>query len=69
MGHIQLSRSADLVVVAPASADLLAKMATGRGGRPRVDRAARDRQAGAGRAGDERAHVAASGDRRATWRC
>lgn len=29
MGHIQLSRSADLVVVAPASADLLAKMATG----------------------------------------
>ncbi len=30
MGHIQLSRSADLVVVAPATADLLAKMATGR---------------------------------------
>jgi phosphopantothenoylcysteine decarboxylase/phosphopantothenate--cysteine ligase len=29
MGHIQLSRSAGLVVVAPASADLLAKMATG----------------------------------------
>jgi phosphopantothenoylcysteine decarboxylase/phosphopantothenate--cysteine ligase len=29
MGHIQLSRSADLVVVAPATADLLAKMATG----------------------------------------
>jgi phosphopantothenoylcysteine decarboxylase/phosphopantothenate--cysteine ligase len=29
MGHIQLSRSADLVVVAPASADLLAKMASG----------------------------------------
>lgn len=29
MGHIQLSRSADLVVVAPASADILAKMATG----------------------------------------
>ncbi len=29
MGHIQLSRSADLVVVAPASADMLAKMATG----------------------------------------
>ena len=29
MGHIQLSRSADLVVVAPASADLLAKMAGG----------------------------------------
>ena len=30
MGHIELSRSADLWVVAPATADLLAKMATGR---------------------------------------
>lgn len=29
MGHIQLSRNADLVVVAPATADLLAKMAAG----------------------------------------
>ena len=29
MGHIQLSRSADLLVVAPATADLLAKMANG----------------------------------------
>lgn len=29
MGHIQLSRSADLVVVCPATADLLAKMAAG----------------------------------------
>lgn len=29
MGHIQLSRAADLVVVAPATADLMAKMATG----------------------------------------
>ncbi len=29
MGHIQLSRVADLVVVAPATADLMAKMATG----------------------------------------
>ena len=29
MGHIQLSRNADLVVVAPATADLLAKMASG----------------------------------------
>ena len=29
MGHIQLSRAADLVVVAPASADILAKMAAG----------------------------------------
>ncbi len=29
MGHIQLSRSADLLVVAPATADLMAKMANG----------------------------------------
>lgn len=29
MGHIQLSRNADLVVVAPATADLMAKMAAG----------------------------------------
>ncbi|MDB6452213.1 bifunctional phosphopantothenoylcysteine decarboxylase/phosphopantothenate--cysteine ligase CoaBC [Falsirhodobacter sp. 20TX0035] len=30
IGHIQLSRSADLIVVAPATADLLARMAQGR---------------------------------------
>ncbi|AYJ87839.1 bifunctional phosphopantothenoylcysteine decarboxylase/phosphopantothenate--cysteine ligase CoaBC [Sphingomonas paeninsulae] len=29
MGHIQLSREADLVVIAPATADLMAKMAAG----------------------------------------
>ena len=29
MGHIQLSRSADLIVVAPATADLMARMANG----------------------------------------
>jgi len=29
MGHIQLSREADLIVIAPATADLLAKMAAG----------------------------------------
>ena len=62
MGHIELSRAADLVVVAPASADILARMAAG---------LARD-MAGtlllatdkpvAGGAGDERAHVAAPGD-------
>ncbi len=32
MGHIQLSRSADLVVVAPATADLMAKAANGLAG-------------------------------------
>lgn len=30
MGHIELSRAADLVVVSPATADLMSKMATGR---------------------------------------
>ena len=29
MGHIELSRAADLLVVAPATADLMAKMAHG----------------------------------------
>ena len=29
MGHIQLSRSADLLVVAPATADIMARMAAG----------------------------------------
>ena len=32
MGHIQLSRAADLIVVAPATADLMAKMAVGLAG-------------------------------------
>lgn len=32
MGHIELSRAADLLVVAPASADILAKMASGLAG-------------------------------------
>ena len=32
MGHIELSRSADLLVVAPATADLMAKMANGLAG-------------------------------------
>ena len=62
MGHIQLSRSADLVVVAPASADILAKMAAGPCGRSGLHIAAGHRQAGAGRAGDECSDVAARGD-------
>ena len=38
MGHIRLSREADLVVVAPATADLMAKMAGGPRRRSRLDR-------------------------------
>ena len=62
MGHIALSRDADLVVVAPATADLMAKMAQRAGRRSRLDRAARHRQARADRARDECADVAPSGD-------
>jgi phosphopantothenoylcysteine decarboxylase/phosphopantothenate--cysteine ligase len=59
MGHIELSRSADLVVVAPATANILAAMAAGLCG---DHAAAGDRQAGAGRPCDECAHVGACGD-------
>ena len=55
MGHIELSRAADLVVVAPASADLLARMAAGLASDLATHAAAGHRQAGAGGAGDERA--------------
>ena len=68
MGHIQLSRDADLLVVAPATANILARMAGGPGRRSRLDGPARDRQAGAGRAGDERPHVDPCRDRRPTSR-
>lgn len=61
MGHIQLSRVADLIVVAPATADLLAKMATGRAEDFGLDPASGDGYAGARRARDECADVAASG--------
>ena len=61
IGHIRLSREADLIVVAPATADLLAKMAAWLGRRSRHRRAARHRQEGAGRPRHERAHVAACG--------
>ena len=62
MGHIELSRSADLLVVAPATADLMAKMAHGLANDLASTALARHRQEGADRAGDECAHVAASGD-------
>ena len=61
MGHIELSRSADLLVVAPATADLMAKMAQGL---PMISPPppARHRQEGPDCARHECAHVAASGD-------
>ncbi len=62
MGHIQLSRSADLVVVAPATADLMAQDGCRAGGRSGLDPADGHRHAGADRPGDERPHVAAPRD-------
>ena len=67
IGHIRLARLPDLVVVAPASADLLAKDGARPGRRPGLHRAAGDRRAGPGGAGDEPGmwdHPAT----RATWR-
>ncbi len=62
MGHIRLSREADLVVVAPATADLMAKMAAGLADDLATATLLAIRQAGADRAGDECLHVAPSGD-------
>ena len=62
MGHIRLSREADLVVVAPATRRSDRADGDGAGRRPRGDDAARLGQAGADRADDECADVGASGD-------
>ncbi len=62
IGHIRLSREAALIVVAPATADLLAKMAGGHADDLATVRAAGHRQAGAGGPRHEPAHVAQSGD-------
>ena len=62
VGHIRLAREADLIVVAPATADLLAKMAGGPRRRPRFRGAARHRPPDPGGAGDEPADVGAPGN-------
>ena len=53
---------ADLIIVAPATADLMAKAAQRPRQRSRLRHAARHRQAGADGAGDEPAHVGARRD-------
>ena len=58
----------ELVVVAPATANLLAKLAHGLADDLVSTRAARDARAGPRRAGDEREHVGAPGDTRTTSR-
>ena len=62
IGHIELSRAADLIVVAPASANILARMAGGLADDLATTAVAGDRQTRARRPGDERQDVAAPGD-------
>ena len=62
VGHIRLAREADLIVVAPATADLMAKLAGGLAVRSRHRRAAGDVSQGAAGARHEPAHVGEQGD-------
>ena len=62
MGHIELSRQADLVVIAPATADLLAKAAQGLANDLASTLLLASDKTDARRAGDELAHVDPSGD-------
>ena len=59
MGHINLSRQADALLVAPATANMLAKIAQGPSRRSGDHIASGDRQTGLGGAGHERPHVGA----------
>ncbi len=68
VGHIRLSREADLVVVAPATADLMAKLANGLANDLALRRAARHRQEGTAGAGHETQDVGATRPRAATAR-
>ena len=63
MGHIELSRDRDLILVAPASADFMAKLAHGLRRRPAVDAVRGAALPADGGAGDERGDVAERGDR------
>ncbi len=62
MGHIQLSREADLVVVCPATADLMAKMAAGIADDLGTTLILATDKPVLRRPGDERPHVGARGD-------
>ena len=68
IGHLEVVANADAYLVAPASANTIAKLAAGlcdsmlTTGVPRLHGAAPDRP------GDERPHVRRRGDRRRTWR-
>ena len=62
MGHIELARWAQLVLIAPASADFIARLAGGRADDLLDHAVSRDRGAGGARAGDESRHVGEQGD-------
>ena len=62
MAHIELSRGKDAIVVAPATADFIAKLAHGPGGRPALDAVPGARMPADRRAGDEPPDVGQPGD-------
>ena len=62
LDHIKLARAATAIVVAPATADFLARAADGPGRRSAVRVPARGDLSRAARAGDERSHVGAPAD-------
>ena len=68
IGHIELADRAELLVVAPATADVIARLAHGLANDLLDDGGAGLPRAAAARAGDERQHVAAPGDAGTTWR-
>ena len=62
MGHIELARWAQLVLIAPASADFIARLAGGRADDLLTHAVPRDRGADRAGAGDEPRHVGQQGD-------
>ena len=62
VGHIRLARDADLIVVAPATADLMAKMANGHADDLATAVLLATDKTDPARAGDEPAHVEQQGD-------
>ena len=63
ISHLELVRRCDVLCVAPASANTIAKLAARTGRQPADQRRAGLHGAAGGRAGDERPHVRAPGDR------
>ena len=66
--HIAVAQSIDALLVAPATADTLAKFAQGIANDFLSHAVSRDQSARDRCSGDERQHVGASGDAAPTWR-